>query len=420
MTKTIILRNFDFISLTDKGVERNKNEDYLAYFDTFNGHIFVVCDGMGGHQGGEIASETAVEAIGDFFNSTYHKNPFEAIENAISFANQKVYTRSKQSPELYGMGTTIIFILIRDNRVYYGHAGDSRLYAFSQNKLKQLTRDHSYVNQLVIRKIITEKEAVSHPRSNEITQALGLSKNIEPEVTNSAYLPNEKDILLLCSDGLNNMVSNNQIQKILSTDKIIEEKASELIDTAIKNGGNDNISVQLVRFHNIDHQYIPVKINSWGKSILKKYLLNKWAYLIGVLLTFLMAFIVFMNKKDMSIQSEGHELIISKGHKTTNDGLLMIYPYKIKKSDNYELISEKFKVGIPFLKSLNPNMLKLTEGIHLKIPIQEIYIVQGDDDIQLISNQFNINPIDIMRVNDFCEYKLAVGKELIIPLASEN
>ncbi|MEN8119869.1 MAG: Stp1/IreP family PP2C-type Ser/Thr phosphatase [Bacteroidota bacterium] len=420
MTKTILLRNFDFISLTDKGVERKKNEDYLAYFNTFNGHIFVVCDGMGGHQGGEVASETAVEAIGEFFNSTYHKNPFEAIENAIIFANQKVYTRSKQDPKLYGMGTTIIFILIRDDRVYYGHAGDSRLYVFSQNKLKQLTRDHSYVNQLVDRKIITEKEAVSHPRSNEITRALGLADNIEPEVTNSAYLPKEKDILLLCSDGLNNMVNNNHIQKILSSDKIIEEKASELINTAIKNGGNDNISVQLIRFHNIDHQYTPIKINHWGKSILKKYLLNNRAYLIGIFLASFIAFIIFINKKDVGIQPEGHELIISKGQKATNGDLLMIYPYKIKKSDNYELISEKFNVGIPFLKSLNPNIHELTVGVHLKTPIQEVYIVQGDDDIQLICSQFNINIIDIMRVNDFCNYKLTVGMELIIPLADED
>ncbi|RLD62479.1 MAG: Stp1/IreP family PP2C-type Ser/Thr phosphatase [Bacteroidetes bacterium] len=420
MTKTIILRNFDFISLTDKGVERKINEDYLAYFDTFNGHIFVVCDGMGGHQGGDIASETAVEAIGDFFNATYHKNPFEAIENAISFANQKVYNRSKQSPELYGMGTTIIFVLIRDDRVYYGHAGDSRLYAFSQNSLKQLTRDHSYVNQLVDRKIITEKEAISHPRRNEITRALGLADNIEPEVTNSAYLPNEKDILLLCSDGLNNMVSDSQIKNILTTEKNIEEKASELINAAIKNGGIDNISVQLIRFHNINHQYTPIKINNWGESILKKYLLNKWAYFIGVLVIFFIVSIILLNKKDLDIPSEEYELIISKGHKTTNDGLLMIYPYKIKKSDNYELISEKFKVGIPFLKSLNPNMYEFIEGMHLKVPIQEIYIVQGDDDIQLISDQFNINLIDIMQVNEFCDYKLTVGRELIIPLAGNK
>ncbi len=216
------------------------------------------------------------------------------------------------------------------------------------------------------------------------------------------------------------MVSDNHIQKVLSTNKNIEEKASELINAAIKNGGNDNISVQLIRFHNINHQYTPIKINNWGKGLLKKYLLNKWAYFIGAMVAFFIVSIILMNKKDSDIQTKRHELIISKGHKTTDDGLLMIYPYKIKKSDNYELISEKFKVGIPFLKSLNPNMHELIEGMHLKVPIQEIYIVQGDDDIQLISDQFNINLIDIMQVNEFCDYKLTVGRELIIPLANEK
>lgn len=420
MTKTISLRNFNFISLTDKGIEREKNEDYLAYFDTFNGHVFVVCDGMGGHRGGKIASETAVEVIGDFFNSAYHKNPFEAIENAISFANQKVFTRSKQNPELYGMGTTIVLALIRDDRVYYGHAGDSRIYAFSQNKLKQLTRDHSYVNQLVDKKIITEKEAKSHPRSNEITRALGLADNIEPDVTSSAFLPNENDILLLCSDGLNNMISDKHIQKILSTNGVIEEKASELINQSIKKGGTDNISVQLVRFHNIDRDYTPAAIKSFGKGKSAKYLLNKKAYFIGILMTFFIAFLIFMNKKDKSVKPEKHDLIISKGYKTTKDGLLMIYPYKIKKGDKFESIAEKFNVNLDYLKSLNPNMYELIEGIHLKIPIQDTYIVQGDDELQLICDQYDIDLIDIMRVNDFYAKKLTVGKELIIPLANEN
>jgi len=419
MTKTITLKNFDFISLTDTGTERKKNEDYLAYFDTFNGHIFVVCDGMGGHQGGDIASESAVELIGDFFNSNYHKNPFEALENAISFANKELYSQSKQNPDLYGMGTTIVIALIRDNRVYYGHAGDSRLYVFSKNKLEQFTRDHSYVNQLIDKKIITEKEAKSHPRRNEITRALGLTGSIEAEITSSAFLPKENDMLLLCSDGLNNMLSDKNIQKILSSGKIIEEKAFDLIQQAIDNGGTDNISVQLVRFHNIEHDYTPVALNNWKKNKLSKYLTNKWTFFITMIIAIFISIIIFTGKKENKEQRVEHQLIISKGHKTTKDGLLMIYPYKIKKEDELESIAEKFNVNIDFLKSLNPNMLMLVEGIHLKIPIQDTYIVQGDDDIELISSQYNIEPIDIMQVNDFCNKKLTVGMELIIPLAKK-
>ena len=420
MTKTISLRNFDFISLTDKGLEREKNEDYLAYFDTFNGHVFVVCDGMGGHQAGEIASKTATEAIGIFFNTDYYKNPFEAIENAIVHANKKVFAYAQQNPDLYGMGTTIVLALIRDNLVYYGHTGDSRLYTFSQNSLTQLTRDHSYVNQLVDKNIITEKEAKNHPRSNEITRALGLTENIEPDVTSSAFLPAENDMLLLCSDGLNNMVQDKCIKKILSSDIIIEQKASELINKAIANGGIDNISVQIVRFHNIDRNYKPEAISNWTKKEGVKFFLNKKMYFIGLLLAFFVAYFVFFNEKNDNKQAIEHDLIISKGHNTTKDGLLMIYPYKIKANDKLELIAENFNLNVDDLKLLNPNIDELIEGMHLKIPIQDTYIIQGDDEIQLISSRYNIDPVDIMRINDFCEIKLTVGRELVIPLAPKK
>ncbi len=420
MTQTISLRNFNFISLTDKGLEREHNEDYLAYFDTFNGHVFVVCDGMGGHCGGEIASKIAVESIGVFFNTHYYKNPFEAIEDAILYANKKVFNHAQQNPELYGMGTTIVLALIRDDLVYYGHAGDSRLYAFSQNNLNQLTHDHSYVNQLIDKNIITKKEAETHPRSNEITQALGLLENIEPDVTNSAFLPNENDILLLCSDGLNNMLSDKSIQKILSSNIIIEQKASELINKAIKNGGIDNISVQLVQFYNINRNYKPEAISIWKKVKPQKFLLRNKVLLIGLFSIILAIYLIFFNKKDKNTQPIEHEIIITKGYKTTSDGLLMIYPYKIQTDDEFESIAENYNLQPSDLKQLNPNIDKLIEGMHLKIPIQDTYIVQGDDEIELISSRYNIDPIDIMRINNFYENKLPVGKELIIPLAKKN
>ncbi len=420
MAKTISLRNFDFISLTDKGKERKKNEDYLAYFDTFNGHVFVVCDGMGGHKGGAVASEIAVEAIGDFFNSNYHTNPFEAIENAINFANKKVLVHAKQKPELFGMGTTIVLVLIRDDRVYYGHAGDSRLYSFSQNKLKQLTSDHSYVNQLVQDNIISEKEAKSHPRKNEITRALGLTEKIVADVTNSAFLPDENDIILLCSDGLNSMVDDKQIQNSLSSNVIIEKKASELISKAIRNGGIDNISVQLIRFHNINHDYKPKALTNWNKDKIYRYIFSKWTYIIAMLAVPFFIFLFWGSNKSNNVSSESHELIISKGHKTTNDGMLIIYPYQIKSGDKFELIAEIFNVKTDYLKSLNPNLDVLIEGMHLKIPIQDTYFVSGGDELQLICLQYGINPIDLMKVNGFYTSKLTIGQELIIPLANDK
>ena len=420
MTKTVSLRNFHFVSLTDKGLERAKNEDYLAYFDTLNGHVFVVCDGMGGHLGGELASETAVEAVGFFFNEEYYKNPFEAVENAIVFANQKVYTRAKQNTEYYNMGTTVVLVLIRDDRVYYGHAGDSRLYVFSHKHLKQLTKDHSYVNQLVDRKVISAKEAESHPRKNEITRALGLSEEIEPEVTSSAFLPDENDVLLLCSDGLNNMLNDKHIQKLLSTDESIEEKASLLIEGANNNGGIDNISVQLVQFYNINKQYSPSKIKERKKRLVFEYLnRRKFYFLIGSLFFFVLA-LFFLMKPEADSSNDNYKLFITKTYKTTENGLLMIYPYPIQSGDKLEDIAEKFNVDTNYLKALNPNVIRLSEGHHIKIPIQDTYIVRADDEIGLICEQYGILPVDLMRVNNFSSKNLILGQELIIPLTKEK
>lgn len=419
MTKTVSLRNFHFINLTDKGVERAKNEDYLAYFDTFNGHVFVVCDGMGGHLGGEIASETAVEAVGDFFNGQYYKNPFEAVEAAIFYANKKVYSRAKQNSEYYNMGTTIVLVLIRDDRVYYGHAGDSRLYVFSKKRLKQLTKDHSYVNQLIDRKLISAKEARTHPRRNEITKALGLAKNIEPDVTSSAFIPEENDILLLCSDGLNNMLSDRHIQKILSSGNSIDEKASLLIEGANNNGGIDNVSVQLVRFHNINQQYTPKKVSAWKKWAPIKHLLpKKFHYAFIAVLVFVFAIVVLIKTTDFT-KHEKPKLFISKGYKTTKTGFVKIFPYEIKTGDKLEAIADKFKVDTNFLKALNPNIAALAEGKHIKIPIQDTYTVQANDDIKLICWRYNIKPSDLMRANDFYTEKLILGQVLIIPLTKE-
>ena len=259
MAQTVVLRNFDFVSYTDKGRERSENEDYSAYFDTLNGHIFVVCDGMGGHAGGAIASEMAVEAIGAYFNEQYYKNPFSAVENAMLFANRKVYEAAKSNPALHNMGTTMVLAMIRDNRIYYGHIGDSRIYLYKKKALKLLTRDHSYVNQMVDEKRISEKEALNHPLRNEITKAIGLFKDAEPEISNTAIIPYEGNILLLCTDGLNTMLEDKYIEQVLSSDKSLDDKAEELLSAALDFGGFDNVSLQLIRFHNFNIEYLPDK-----------------------------------------------------------------------------------------------------------------------------------------------------------------
>ena len=420
MTKTVVLRNFDFVSNTDKGLERAKNEDYLAYFDTLNGHVFIVCDGMGGHTSGEVASEKAVEAVGEFFNSRYFKNPFLAVENAIHFANKKVYNISKNNPEYYNMGTTLVLVLIRDNRAFYGHVGDSRLYAFRKNQLIQLTRDHSYVNKLVDEKIITEKEALTHPAKNEITRAIGLIDQIEPEVANSAYIPQEGDILLLCSDGLNNMLSHKELEKILSLNQPIRNKSDLLIEAANSKGGEDNITLQLIRFHNIDRQKDMQKGKS--KFIKNKKIINtRNGMLVFLFLFFLLFFLLLSdNKEDNKTIGENNSLLISKKYMPGKSGRIIIYPYQLNENENFEDIANRFNVDVNYLSLLNPNITNEIKGKHLKIPIQDIYTVHYSEDIELICRKYNINMISLMKANNIYSKNIPIGIELIIPLSGNH
>jgi PPM family protein phosphatase len=119
MVRTRVLKNFDYVYLSDRGRVRERNEDSLSYFDTINGHAFVVCDGMGGHNAGDVASELAVDSVRDYLNQTYCSNPFDAVENAILYANKMVYNLALGNDYLNGMGTTIVLALIRDDRIYY-------------------------------------------------------------------------------------------------------------------------------------------------------------------------------------------------------------------------------------------------------------------------------------------------------------
>jgi len=251
-TNTQELKNFEFGNATDVGCKRDNNEDYLGYFQTQNGHLFVVCDGMGGHQAGEKASQLTVEVFKRYFTEGYYPNPTEALQKATIEANKIVFETAQKYTEYAGMGTTLVAALIRDNQVYYVHVGDSRLYLYEQEtqKLHRITKDHSFVQQLVDNGVISDLEAESHPRKNEILRALGVNNIVEPEVGISAILPADNDLMLLCSDGLNSMILDSQIQGIIADNsQNILQRTKNLIESAKQAGGYDNITVQLIRFY---------------------------------------------------------------------------------------------------------------------------------------------------------------------------
>lgn len=238
------------VGQTDIGRKRKANEDSGGHFVTVNGLVATVCDGMGGHVGGAVASQLAVKTIHELLDSRYFEDPREAIGMAIEAANEAVLEQTRINPELSGMGSTCVLLIVRNGKVYIGHVGDSRIYLVREKKIIQLTKDHSFVQTLVDMGRISREEAEHHPRKNEITNAIGLRDMTPATVRNDAIEPQAGDCFLLCSDGLSGMVSDNDIEKIVSRQREMssQARADLLVQTANRNGGTDNITVEMVEF----------------------------------------------------------------------------------------------------------------------------------------------------------------------------
>ncbi len=234
------------VAKTDRGIVRESNQDAYAVGELPNEVVWaVVCDGMGGASGGDIASKLAVKVISEKITSCYnHKMRDSSIKNlldsAITAANIEVYDMADARPELQGMGTTVVCAIVRDSDVYIAHAGDSRAYLINKDGIRQLTVDHSYVQDLVNKGEITADEAQVHPNKNYITRAVGVDKRIDADF--EQFTLNEEETLILCTDGLTNYVSTDDIYNEIS-DGQYYAFADRLVKKANSNGGGDNITV---------------------------------------------------------------------------------------------------------------------------------------------------------------------------------
>ena len=236
---------------TDTGCVRTRNQDYIYFSPEQTGdleNLFFLADGMGGYNAGEVASRMAVESAKDYIHKHFAKNKdskekLEALlKDAIEYANSVVYKKAQSKEDLRGMGTTLDVCLIYNSRIYIGHVGDSRVYRIRKEFMRRLTKDHSYVQTLVDDGTITKEEAYSHPKKNMLTKALGCVQTVEPDVYTKTFI--KDDIILMCSDGLTNMIREEEISKIIKQDK---EKAIEnLVKQANDNGGLDNITVVII------------------------------------------------------------------------------------------------------------------------------------------------------------------------------
>lgn len=236
---------------TDTGVVREINQDSYYCSDIDELPLFVVADGMGGQNAGEVASMLAISTVREVlyeFKDKLLNNEIEIpyfINLALSKANYKIYKQSLENERFSGMGTTITLAFIKNNKIYIGHVGDSRAYLIRKNDLIQLTQDHSLVAELVRNGSITEEEAINHPQKNIITRAIGTEAEVKVDIISRDIF--RGDIIILCTDGLSNMVSNKDILRVILISKNMQEACDKLTHIANEHGGLDNTTVLAIR-----------------------------------------------------------------------------------------------------------------------------------------------------------------------------
>ena len=239
----------EYCCITDPGKVRDHNEDSVAIVKNINDEILMaVSDGMGGHRGGEIASSIAINVLTKRFSAFDKLGTKEDtiiwIRDAVSEANTEIYKYTKEHPESEGMGTTIVLAIVSHDYLLFGNIGDSSGFVIKNDKLHKITMDHTLVNLLVKSGELTEEEAKNHPRKNVLMRALGAVVDVEMDIFD---VTDEVDGILLCSDGLTNMLTEEQIMKVLEEEHIGPEKLEKLVIKCNNRGGTDNISIAYLK-----------------------------------------------------------------------------------------------------------------------------------------------------------------------------
>lgn len=229
---------------SDLGNIRNLNEDYAEFYEDKDYKIFVLADGMGGHNAGEIASKTASKALIKYIRDNINLiDSRELLENAVKHANLKVYNLSHCSDTYTGMGTTLVACLITKDMILVSNVGDSSCYGIKDKKIIKITKDHSLVQELLDCGSISKEQAINHPQKNVITRAIGTEDNVEVDLFE--LRKDEFDFLLMCSDGLSNEINLEEIILFDIEEKELQNICEKLVESAKFNGGRDNITVML-------------------------------------------------------------------------------------------------------------------------------------------------------------------------------
>ncbi len=442
MANKIKKLNFEFGKLSDPGIVKEHNEDEIDNFDTVNGNLFIVCDGKSGEQGGAaIAAKIAVKSIHEYFRNKKYTNLLKALNNAILYANHQIYNQAIKNEKFKGMGTTILVVLYKEEKIYYAYAGDSRLYILRNNKLQKLTKDHSVVQNLIDKGEITQEQAVTHPRKDELYNILGIKKDFKFSTCKNPISANEDDIFLLCTDGLTDVLKNQEIQDVLNEEDLsVQHKTLKLVEAVNKKGGQDNVSVQLVRFFyglkESSKKQKPVKSSSSNKKIY---------YIIGAaLLVILVSFggyysynkffnneklINLFNKKQKTEVTK-EKIVETKPEKQETPVVVKeiekpapikkqdtIFEYKISTGENFYRIGIRFNVTVHKLEQLNSiKAIHLRANQKILIPVKAIHTVQQGEVLSVIAEKYQTKVSQILQANKMENSdKLTVGMKLYIP-----
>ncbi len=251
-----------YAAKTDVGMKRTHNEDYFSLME--DEQLFIVADGMGGHSSGEVASRLAAETVSEFYQRTKDEDatwPYKMdrslsyIENrlvcGIKLANYKIYETASKDIRFKGMGTTIVTCLINGDKIYIAHVGDSRCYRLRNGVVEQITRDHSLLEDYKDAKPdMTAEEERNFPHKNVITRALGMRDTVQVDIRTEEVM--DADLFLLCSDGLSGMITDEHIRQILTASDDLEKSVAELVDSANRAGGTDNITTLVLQCSNTE------------------------------------------------------------------------------------------------------------------------------------------------------------------------
>jgi PPM family protein phosphatase len=243
----------ELAGLSDVGCQRANNEDRYSYWEPaddqqfpLKGRLAIVADGMGGYEGGQEASRIAVEVIEEVYANSAGGDPRSWLLAGFQTAHSRIQDYALSYPDMHGMGTTCTAIALLDHQLYYAHVGDSRLYLIRDSSITRLTHDHSYVTRLVDNGIIRADEAETHPQRHILTAALGAGNSVAPDSPATPFTLQSGDVLVLCTDGMWGLLSDQEILEI-ARGKSVEEISQALVEAAKNRGGPDNITVQVLR-----------------------------------------------------------------------------------------------------------------------------------------------------------------------------